>query len=115
MTSTPTIPRVDETATDEDARKLVDDLEAMGPTFVKLGQLLSTRADLLPAVYLDALSRLQDDVEPVPFEVIEETVDRRGRCPDLEGLRDLRIDTARQRVARPGAPGRAPERTRRSR
>ena len=64
----------DDTATDEDARKLVDALESMGPTFVKLGQLLSTRADLLPPVYLDALARLQDDVGAVPFEVIEATV-----------------------------------------
>jgi ubiquinone biosynthesis protein len=55
-----------------DAAELADQLEAMGPTFVKLGQLLSTRADLLPQVYLDALSRLQDHVEPVPFEEIEE-------------------------------------------
>ena len=62
------------TATDEDAQKLVDDLESMGPTFVKLGQLLSTRADLLPRVYLDALTHLQDDVEPVAYEAIEETV-----------------------------------------
>ena len=40
-------------------------LERMGPTFVKLGQLLSTRADLLPQPYLDALARLQDDVAPI--------------------------------------------------
>src|SRR5919108_726442 len=46
-----------------DAKELADDLEAMGPTFIKLGQLLSTRSDLLPAPYLGALSRLQDDVE----------------------------------------------------
>ncbi|MEA2686788.1 MAG: ubiquinone biosynthesis protein [Actinomycetota bacterium] len=64
----------DDDSVDDDARRLVDDLEGMGPTFVKLGQLLSTRADLLPPAYLDALSRLQDDVEPVGFEVIEETV-----------------------------------------
>jgi len=49
------------TATEEDARHLADELVRMGPTFVKLGQLLSTRADLLPEVYLDALSRLRDD------------------------------------------------------
>ncbi|MGZ4726033.1 MAG: ABC1 kinase family protein, partial [Ilumatobacteraceae bacterium] len=48
----------EDTANDEDARTLVDALESMGPTFVKLGQLLSTRADLLPPVYLDALARL---------------------------------------------------------
>ena len=63
-----------EIATEDDARKLVDDLESMGPTFIKLGQLLSTRADLLPPVYLDALSRLQDDVEPFSFAAIEEMV-----------------------------------------
>lgn len=61
-------------ATENDASKLVDELESMGPTFVKLGQLLSTRADLLPTVYIDALTRLQDDVEPVPFVDIEATV-----------------------------------------
>jgi predicted unusual protein kinase regulating ubiquinone biosynthesis (AarF/ABC1/UbiB family) len=43
------------------------DLERLGPTFVKLGQLLSTRADLMPEPYLVALSRLQDAVAPVPF------------------------------------------------
>jgi predicted unusual protein kinase regulating ubiquinone biosynthesis (AarF/ABC1/UbiB family) len=46
------------------AEDLAEDLERLGPTFVKLGQLLSTRADLLPPEYLSALSRLQDDVEP---------------------------------------------------
>jgi predicted unusual protein kinase regulating ubiquinone biosynthesis (AarF/ABC1/UbiB family) len=62
--------------TPPEAEQLAADLEAMGPTFVKLGQLLSTRADLLPAPYLQALARLQDDVEPVSFAVIEETVQR---------------------------------------
>lgn len=52
----------------------VTDLERLGPTFVKLGQLLSTRSDLLPGPYVLALSRLQDDVAPVPFAEIETTV-----------------------------------------
>lgn len=56
------------------ADELARDLEAMGPTFIKLGQLLSTRADLLPPVYLDALARLQDDVAPFPFADVEEIV-----------------------------------------
>ncbi|RYD21504.1 MAG: AarF/ABC1/UbiB kinase family protein [Verrucomicrobiaceae bacterium] len=56
------------------AGELAADLERLGPTFVKIGQLLSTRSDLLPPVYLDALSRLQDKVDPVPFEQIEEAV-----------------------------------------
>ncbi|MFX7988772.1 hypothetical protein ABTK55_19555, partial [Acinetobacter baumannii] len=43
----------------------VRDLEALGPTFIKLGQSLSTRADMVPAPYLVALERMQDDVLPV--------------------------------------------------
>lgn len=51
--------------------ELTEDLERLGPTFVKLGQMLSTRGDLLPPDYLKALSRLQDNVEQVPFDEIE--------------------------------------------
>src|SRR6187399_3296102 len=47
--------------------ELADDLEAMGPTFVKLGQILSSRPDLLPAPYVKALSRLQDKVKPFSY------------------------------------------------
>src|SRR5512132_20482 len=50
------------------------DLESLGPTFIKLGQILSTRADLLPPAYLDALARLQDDVEPFAYEDVERTI-----------------------------------------
>lgn len=60
---------------DDDAIGFATDLEAMGPTFVKLGQLLSTRADLLPENYLRALSRLQDEVEPVPVAEIRAVVE----------------------------------------
>jgi predicted unusual protein kinase regulating ubiquinone biosynthesis (AarF/ABC1/UbiB family) len=58
-----------------EAERLANDLETLGPTFIKLGQLLSTRADLLPHVYLDALSRLQDDLAPVPVEQIQRTIE----------------------------------------
>ncbi|MEO8679930.1 MAG: AarF/UbiB family protein [Vicinamibacterales bacterium] len=54
-------------ADDQDPEQLARDLEALGPTFVKLGQVLSTRPDLMPAPYRDALTRLQDDVKPFPF------------------------------------------------
>jgi predicted unusual protein kinase regulating ubiquinone biosynthesis (AarF/ABC1/UbiB family) len=57
-----------------DAQTLADELERMGPTFVKLGQLLSTRADLLPPTYLRALARLQEQVEPFPFGEVEQIV-----------------------------------------
>ncbi len=54
--------------------QLADDLEAMGPTFVKLGQVLAGRPDLLPPRYLKALARLQDSVKPFPFEDVEQIV-----------------------------------------
>ncbi|HEV7397915.1 MAG TPA: AarF/UbiB family protein, partial [Pyrinomonadaceae bacterium] len=63
-----------ETALDPAPNELAKDLEAMGPAYIKLGQLLSTRADLIPAPYLESLSRLQDDVAPIPFEQIEEAI-----------------------------------------
>src|SRR3954463_12167344 len=49
------------------AEDLAKDLEKLGPTFVKLGQLLSTRVELMPRAYLQALERLQDNVEPFAF------------------------------------------------
>ncbi len=57
-----------------EAKELAADLEKLGPTFVKLGQLLSTRADILPLPYVEALARLQDNVEPFPFTEVEQTV-----------------------------------------
>ncbi|HEX2850489.1 MAG TPA: AarF/UbiB family protein [Acidimicrobiales bacterium] len=60
---------------DESPEQLVRELESMGPTFIKLGQLLSTRADLLPPRYLEALARLQDRVEEVPFDEVKTIVE----------------------------------------
>ncbi len=57
-----------------EAEELAGDLEKLGPTFIKLGQLLSTRADLLPTPYLEALSRLQDKIEPFPYEEVDRIV-----------------------------------------
>ena len=56
------------------ARDLADDLEQMGPTFIKLGQFFSTRGDMLPATYVHALTRLQDRVGPIPFAEVEKVV-----------------------------------------
>jgi predicted unusual protein kinase regulating ubiquinone biosynthesis (AarF/ABC1/UbiB family) len=67
----PGSPAGDASATAEDLAK---DLEKLGPTFVKIGQLLSTRADLFPPEYLAQLARLQDQVEPFPFSEVERIV-----------------------------------------
>ncbi len=53
---------------------LADDLEAMGPTFIKLGQVLAGRPDLLPEAYVKALARLQDKVKPFPYAEAEQIV-----------------------------------------
>src|SRR5688572_23166957 len=57
------------------AEAFARDLESLGPTFIKLGQLLSTRGDLLPQPFLDALARLQDDIAPFPYADVERIVD----------------------------------------
>jgi predicted unusual protein kinase regulating ubiquinone biosynthesis (AarF/ABC1/UbiB family) len=59
---------------------LPDDLERLGPTFVKLGQLLSSRADLLPAQFLKPLSRLQDKVKPFPYQDVEFIIENELRA-----------------------------------
>ncbi|HEY9400800.1 MAG TPA: AarF/UbiB family protein [Luteimonas sp.] len=51
------------------------DLEALGPTFIKIGQALSTRPDMVPAPYLAALEHMQDDVGPMPYEAIRGVVE----------------------------------------
>ena len=53
-------------------KRLVD----LGPAYIKLGQVLSTRPDLLPEPYIRELEHLQDDVAPLPFSVIEEVIEK---------------------------------------
>ena len=58
-------------------------LEELGPSFIKLGQLMSTRGDLFPPEYIDELSKLQDQVPPVPFEGIRRLIETElGQPPD---------------------------------
>jgi predicted unusual protein kinase regulating ubiquinone biosynthesis (AarF/ABC1/UbiB family) len=68
---------------DEDyhGTQLASALEELGPCFIKLGQLLSTRPDLLPADYIHALSRLQDNIQPVPAERIVQIIQAELHTP----------------------------------
>jgi ubiquinone biosynthesis protein len=56
-------------------RRLREMLDELGPTFVKFGQLLSTRPDVVPPDIVAELRRLQDDVTPFPFVQIREVVE----------------------------------------
>ncbi len=60
---------------EDHAEDLASALEELGPSWIKLGQLLSTRPDLLPRSYIEALARLQDTVTPVPSEKITAIVE----------------------------------------
>ncbi len=58
-------------------------LQELGPTFVKLGQILSTRPDLIPLEYVQELSKLQDDVPSFPYDDVREIVkSETGRFPE---------------------------------
>jgi ubiquinone biosynthesis protein len=63
-------------ATREGAVRFRKALEDLGTTYVKLGQLLSSRPDLLPDVYIEELEKLVDDVPAVPFAPIREVIER---------------------------------------
>lgn len=58
----------------EKVRSIADDLEKLGPTYVKLGQFLSTRSDMIAPQYMEALTRLQDNVAAFPFEKVREII-----------------------------------------
>uniref|UniRef100_UPI0028DD1D20 AarF/UbiB family protein n=1 Tax=uncultured Selenomonas sp. TaxID=159275 RepID=UPI0028DD1D20 len=51
-------------------------LEDLGPTFVKLGQIMSMRPDFLPQEYCDELMKLQTEANPLPFSVIEKVIEQ---------------------------------------
>lgn len=61
--------------------RFVADLEALGTTFVKLGQVLSTRPDMIPPAYVAALERMQEKVAPVPVETIRAVVEAELGAP----------------------------------
>ncbi|AIC17074.1 ABC-1 domain-containing protein [Nitrososphaera viennensis EN76] len=62
---------VDEEKYRKHARRALKTFLELGPSYIKLGQWLSTRADMLPLPYMEELSKLQDDVPPAPFEQVK--------------------------------------------
>jgi ubiquinone biosynthesis protein len=56
-------------------------LEELGPSFIKLGQLMSTRADIFPPEYIEEFTKLQDQVPPVPFSDIKRVIEQELRRP----------------------------------
>jgi len=63
------------------AARAANAMEDLGPTFVKLGQALASRPDLMPAEFLSAFRRLQDRCRPFPFDEVRETIERDFRRP----------------------------------
>jgi len=72
--------------TPEDLRRL---LQELGPTFIKLGQLLSTRPDLLRADYIRALEQLQDTAPPMPFDIVRRAIEKELECPLEEAFAEF--------------------------
>jgi ubiquinone biosynthesis protein len=70
-------------------------LEELGPSFIKLGQLLSTRADIFPHEYIEEFTKLQDQVPPVPFNYIRDIIQKELRRP----LEDIFAEFAREPIA----------------
>ena len=76
----PTTGKASETSTVYERIRLA--LEDLGPTFVKFGQIMSTRTELLPPEMIEQLKKLQDHAKPIPFSQIMEVI--KENCPDCE-------------------------------
>jgi predicted unusual protein kinase regulating ubiquinone biosynthesis (AarF/ABC1/UbiB family) len=95
---------VDLEAARAEGDELAAELERLGPTFIKLGQLLSTRTDLLPPTYVDALSRLQDELEPFPEQIARETIEEELGVRLSRVFDEFDETPMAACIARPGAP-----------
>ena len=60
----------------KNARKVLDTFISLGPVYIKLGQWLSSRADILPQPYLEELSKLQDSVPAAPFDQVKPIIEK---------------------------------------
>ena len=68
-------PGEDHSGSPDVARAFRKRLVELGPAYIKLGQVLSTRPDLLPDSYIRELEKLQDDVDPIPVDVVKDTIE----------------------------------------
>ena len=89
-------------------------LDELGPTFVKFGQLLSTRPDVVPPDIVAELRGLQDDVRPFPFEQVRAVIEEELGLTLEQAFLEFERDADRRGVDRPGAPRGAAERPARS-
>jgi len=67
---------VDQKRFKKNARRILNTCISLGPVYIKFGQWLSSRADILPQPYLEELSKLQDSVPPVPFERVKPVIEQ---------------------------------------
>ncbi|MEK6776816.1 MAG: AarF/UbiB family protein, partial [bacterium] len=65
----------------ERARKLTAKIASLGPSFIKLTQVLSTRSDILPPIYLRALSKLHDEVPPISLAMVKKVIETEYQQP----------------------------------
>ncbi|WP_338604210.1 AarF/ABC1/UbiB kinase family protein [Sulfolobus tengchongensis] len=72
----------------EEAKKLVDTLIDLGPTFIKFGQILSVRPDLMPEIYIKELARLQDEVPPAPYDQVKDVI-REDLGDDVKIIKEI--------------------------
>jgi predicted unusual protein kinase regulating ubiquinone biosynthesis (AarF/ABC1/UbiB family) len=84
----------DKPATRENAVRFREALEELGTTFVKLGQLLSSRPDLLPDVYIEELGKLVDEVPPLPFAPLREVIAREVGLENFASIDEQPLATA---------------------
>lgn len=68
-------------------------LEDLGPTFIKIGQIMSLHSDVLPKKYCDELMKLRSDVPPMPFSEVEEVIEESYGCPWKEVFSDIEKTT----------------------
>ncbi len=76
---------------EQKAQKLIGELREMGPTFVRIGQLLSKRPDLLPAPYMKTLDSVEPTIELLPYDLITQTIETEFHRPFSEMFRTFEM------------------------